>query len=103
MILATPLFNSSSKRLAELALEHKLPTLFARREQAEKGGFISYGPDRGELNRGAASYVDKILKGTMPQDLPVQQPTKFELVINLRTAKPSALRSLPRSSPAPTR
>ena len=87
VILATPLFNSSSKRLADLALEHKLPTLFARREQAEKGGLISYGPDRGELNRRAASYVDKILKGAMPQELPVQQPTKFELVINLRTAK----------------
>jgi putative tryptophan/tyrosine transport system substrate-binding protein len=86
VILATPLFNSSSKRLADLALEHKLPTLFARREQAEKGGLISYGPDRGELNRRAASYVDKILKGARPQDLPVQQPTKFELVINLRTA-----------------
>jgi putative ABC transport system substrate-binding protein len=87
VILATPLFNSSSKRLADLALEHKLPTLFARREQAEKGGLISYGPDRGELNRRAASYVDKILKGAIPQDLPVQQPTKFELVINLSTAK----------------
>src|SRR3954462_7384433 len=62
VILATPLFNSNSKRLADLALEHKLPTLFARREQAERGGLISYGPDRGDLNRRAASYVDKILK-----------------------------------------
>jgi len=87
VILATPLFNSNSKRLADLALEHKLPTLFARREQAERGGLISYGPDRGDLNRRAASYVDKILKGARPQDLPVQQPTKFELVINLNTAK----------------
>ena len=86
VILATPLFNSNSKRLADLALEHKIATLFARREQAEKGGLISYGPDRGELNRRAAGYVDQILKGARPQDLPVQQPTKFELVINLRTA-----------------
>ena len=67
VILATPLFNSSSKRLADLALEHKLPTLFARREQAERGGLISYGPDRGDLNRRAATYVDKILKGARPK------------------------------------
>jgi putative tryptophan/tyrosine transport system substrate-binding protein len=96
VILATPLFNSGSKWLADLALEHKLATLFARREQAEKGGLISYGPDRGELNRRAASYVDAILKGARPQNLPVQQPTKFELVINLRTAHALGL-SIPSS------
>ena len=102
VILATPLFNSSSKWLADLALEHKLPTLFARREQAERGGLISYGPDRGDLNRRAATYVDKILKGARPQDLPVQQPTKFELVINLRTAKSLGL-TIPPDAPRPRR
>jgi len=86
VVLATPLFNASAERLADLALEYQLPTLFARREQAEKGGLISYGPDRSDLYRRAATYVDKILKGVKPEDLPVQQPTKFELVINLKTA-----------------
>jgi putative ABC transport system substrate-binding protein len=87
VVLATPLFNASAERLAKLALEYQIPTLFARREQAEKGGFLSFGPDRGDLYRRSATYVDKILKGARPQDLPVQQPTKFELVINLKTAK----------------
>jgi putative tryptophan/tyrosine transport system substrate-binding protein len=87
VVLATPLFNASAERLAKLALEYQIPTLFARREQAKKGGFLSFGPDRGDLYRRSATYVDKILKGARPQDLPVQQPTKFELVINLKTAK----------------
>lgn len=87
LILSTPLFMGGAKRLAELALSHKLPTMFGPREHVEAGGLLSYSPDRADLYRRAAIYVDKILKGANPADLPVQQATKFELVINLRTAK----------------
>ena len=68
-------------------MTQKLPTMFGPREHAEVGGLMSYGPDRADLLRRAAIYVDRILKGTKPADLPVQQATKFELVINLKTAK----------------
>jgi len=68
-------------------MTYKLPTMFGPREHAEAGGLLSYGPDRADLYRRAATYVDKILKGAKPGDLPVQQATKFELVINLKTAK----------------
>jgi putative ABC transport system substrate-binding protein len=84
-----------AKRLAELALTHKLPTMFGSREHVEAGGLLSYSPDRADLYRRAASYVDKILKGASPADLPVQQATKFELVINLKTAKALGLRIPP--------
>jgi putative tryptophan/tyrosine transport system substrate-binding protein len=87
LVLSTPLFIGRSKRLAELALTHKLPTMFGPREHVEAGGLLSYSPDRADLYRRAATYVDKILKGTNPADLPVQQATRFELVINLKTAK----------------
>jgi putative ABC transport system substrate-binding protein len=87
LVLSTPLFIGGAKRLAELALTHKLPTMFGPREHVEAGGLLSYSPDRADLYRRAASYVDKILKGANPADLPVQQATKFELVINLKTAK----------------
>jgi putative ABC transport system substrate-binding protein len=66
---------------------HKLPTMFGPREHVEAGGLLSYSLDRADLYRRAATYVDKILKGANPADLPVQQATKFELVINLKTAK----------------
>ncbi len=87
LILSTPLFIGGGRQLAELAIKHKLPTMFGPRENAEAGGLLSYGPDRADLFRRAALYVDKILKGSNPADLPVQQATKFELVINLKTAK----------------
>lgn len=87
LVLSTPLFLGGAKRLAELALTHKLPTMFGPREHVEAGGLLSYGPDRADLYRRAAGYVDKILKGANPADLPVQQATKFELVLNLKTAK----------------
>jgi putative ABC transport system substrate-binding protein len=87
LVLSTPLFMGGAKRLAELALTHKLPTMFGPREHVEAGGLMSYGPDRADLYRRAAIYVDKILKGANPADLPVQQATNFELVINLKTAK----------------
>jgi putative ABC transport system substrate-binding protein len=75
------------KRIADFALQNRLPTTFHLREFAYLGGLISYGVDRSDLFRRAATYVDKILKGARPADLPIEQPTKFELVINLRTAK----------------
>jgi putative ABC transport system substrate-binding protein len=86
LVLSTPLFIGEARRLADLAMEHKLPALFGPRAHAEAGGLLSYGPDRTDLFRRAAIYVDKILKGANPADLPVEQPVKFELVINLKTA-----------------
>jgi putative ABC transport system substrate-binding protein len=78
---------SGRKRLAELAMKHRLPTLSGLREYAEAGALASYGTDYPDLFRRAATFVDKILKGAKPGDLPIDQPTKFELVINLKTAK----------------
>jgi len=75
------------KRIIELAVEYRLPAIYYFRYFASDGGLISYGPDEMDLFVRTASYVDRILKGTSPSDLPVQQPTKFELVINLKTAK----------------
>jgi ABC-type uncharacterized transport system substrate-binding protein len=74
-------------RLADLGLKHRLPSMFAVRENVEVGGLMSYAPDLIDLTRRAATYVDKILKGTKPADLPVEQASKYELVINLKTAK----------------
>ncbi len=74
-------------RIIDLAAKNRLPAIYASTEYAEAGGLISYGPDLVDNYRRAAVYVDKILKGTKPADLPVQQPTKFEFVINLKTAK----------------
>jgi putative ABC transport system substrate-binding protein len=73
--------------LADLALKHRLPGIFGRRENVEAGGLMSYGADPNGLYRQVATYIDKILKGAKPADLPVEQPTKFELVINLKTAR----------------
>ena len=87
LVLSTPLFIGEARRLAELAMNHKLPTMLGPREHVEAGGLLSYGPDRADLYRRAAIYVDKILKGANPAELPVQQATRFELVINLKTAK----------------
>ena len=75
------------KIIADFAEKNRLPTMFGFAEFAEAGGFMSYGPNVPEVFRRAASYVDKILKGAKPGDLPIEQPTKFELVINLKTAK----------------
>jgi putative tryptophan/tyrosine transport system substrate-binding protein len=73
-------------RLAELAAKHRLPAVYGHSQYIEAGGLMSYGPSLSDVYRRAASYVDKILKGAKPTDLPVEQPTKFELVINLKTA-----------------
>jgi putative ABC transport system substrate-binding protein len=86
-VLSSPMFASERRRLVDLALKNRLPTVFSFREYVDAGGFISYGPDLADLFRRAATYVDRILKGAKPADLPVEQPTKFELVINLKTAK----------------
>jgi putative ABC transport system substrate-binding protein len=87
--IESPVFGSGSNRtrLAELAVTHRLPTIFPFREHADAGGLMSYGVNLADLFRRAAGFVDRILKGAKPADLPVEQPTKFELVINLRTAK----------------
>jgi putative ABC transport system substrate-binding protein len=79
--------NSNRKRIAEFALEKRLPLMLPDAALMDSGALISYGPDHAELLRRAATYVDKILKGVKPTELPVEQPTKFELVINLKTAK----------------
>jgi putative ABC transport system substrate-binding protein len=81
------MFRGHAKEVAETALKHRLPTIFEFRPFVEAGGLMSYGTDVSDLYRRAAVYVDKILKGARPADLPVEQPTKFELVINLKTAK----------------
>ena len=96
LVLSTPLFIAGARRLAELAMKHKLPTMFGPKVHAEAGGLLSFGPDRVDLFRRGAIYVDKILKGAKPADLPVEQPTKFELVINLKTAKALGL-NIPQS------
>jgi putative ABC transport system substrate-binding protein len=75
------------ERLADLALKNRLPTVFAQRQYAEAGGLMAYSADFSDLFRRAATFVDKILKGAKPADLPVEQPTKWEFVINLKTAK----------------
>ena len=87
IVLEDPLTISLRRQIAALTVEHQIPVLSGDKQLTEAGGLISYGPDGQQIYRRAAEYVDKILKGARPQDLPVQQPTKFELVINLKAAK----------------
>jgi putative ABC transport system substrate-binding protein len=91
LVLSTPLYIAGAARLAQLAIHNKLPSMFGPREHAEAGGLMSYGPDRADLWYRGAAYVDKVLKGADPAGLPVQQPTKYALTINLKTAKALSL------------
>jgi len=81
------LMNSNRKQVADLAVKSRLPSMYGSRDAVEAGGLMSYGADEADIYRRVAYYVDRILKGTKPADLPVEQPTKFELVFNLKTAK----------------
>jgi putative ABC transport system substrate-binding protein len=81
------IFTSHQREVVELAAKYRLPTIYGFREFVHAGGLMAYGPDYPDLYRRAATYVDKILKGVNPTDLPIEQPTKFELVINVKTAK----------------
>jgi putative ABC transport system substrate-binding protein len=87
LVIPSPVFFGERGRLAALAVTHRLPTVHSSREWVEAGGLIAYGVALRELYRRAAGYVDRILKGAKPADLPVEQPTKFDLIINMRTAK----------------
>jgi putative ABC transport system substrate-binding protein len=87
LVLNTPVLDMERQRIVDLAAKNRLPTVYTIRSYVDGGGLMSYGPNVADLNRRAASYVDKILKGAKPADLPVEQPTKFELFINLKTAK----------------
>jgi putative ABC transport system substrate-binding protein len=95
-VLSTPMFASERRRLADLAAKNRLPAVYPQREYVDAGGLMSYGPNFADMYRRAATYVDKILKGAKPADLPVEQPTKFELLINLKTAKALGL-TIPQS------
>jgi putative ABC transport system substrate-binding protein len=86
-VLSTPMFGTERRRLVDLAAQNRLPTMFSFRRYVDAGGLMSYGPNLTDMCRRAATYVDRILKGAKPGDLPIEQPTKFELVINLKTAK----------------
>jgi len=87
LILPTPLYLAGARRIAQLAIAHKLPSMFTTKEFAEAGGLLTYGPDRVDLFRRGATYVDKVLNGANPADLPVEQASRYQLVINLKTAK----------------
>jgi putative ABC transport system substrate-binding protein len=91
VVLQSALINTHRTQIVELAAKNRLPTMFEEKTHVESGGLMSYGPSFIDLQRRAATYVDKILKGAKPADLPVQQPTKFEFIFNLKTAKQMAL------------
>ena len=86
-VLTSPLMRSNAKRIADFALKNRLPSMYGRRESVDVGGLMSYGADEADSYRRVAYFVDRILKGAKPADLPVERPMKFEFVINLKTAK----------------
>jgi putative tryptophan/tyrosine transport system substrate-binding protein len=87
LVLGSPILNSERTKIAQLAIKTRLPAMYSRLEFIEDGGLMTYGASIPDLYRRAATYVDKILKGTNPADLPVEQPTKFEFIVNLKAAK----------------
>jgi putative ABC transport system substrate-binding protein len=96
LVLRDAVFRTQRAQIVALAAKSRLPAVYGLREEAETGGLMAYGASVLQLFRRAATYVDKILKGAKPSDLPVEQPTKFELVINLKTAKALGL-TIPQS------
>jgi putative ABC transport system substrate-binding protein len=86
-VLTSAMLLGERSRLVDLAAKNRLPAVYQLREYVDAGGLMAYGPDFADMFRRAAVYVDRILKGAKPGDLPIEQPTKFELVINLKTAK----------------
>jgi putative ABC transport system substrate-binding protein len=90
--LPDPVITMNRKRIIELGIQHKLPSVFYYGYFAQSGGLIAYGPDSIDIFRRSADYVDRILRGASPAALPVQQPTKFELVVNLKTAEAIGLK-----------
>jgi putative ABC transport system substrate-binding protein len=87
MTTSIRVFSAATKQIVELATKHRLPAIYSRKEYVDEGGLMSYGPDRGDVFRRMAVYADKILRGAKPADLPVQQATKIEFIINLKAAK----------------
>jgi putative ABC transport system substrate-binding protein len=96
LAVPSPLLRSQRAVVVELSLKHRLAGMFGPKDNVEAGGLMSYFSDPDDIARRAATYIDKILKGAKPADLPVEQPTKFELVINLKTAKALGL-TIPQS------
>ena len=96
IVLADRVFLHNRARIVDFAARNRLPAVYPYRELVEAGGLMSFGPNYADMHRRAANYVDKILKGAKPADLPVEQPTKFELIINLKTAKALGL-TIPQS------
>src|SRR5262249_57806201 len=90
MLFPSPMLYSQYSRIVPFAANSRLPAMYAAREGVELGGLVSYGVNLPDLSRATAIYLDRILKGAKPGELPIQQPTKFELVINLKTARPLA-------------
>ena len=91
-MVRSPVVNDQLRRIVNLAAESRLPAIYDDKRFPQLGGLMSYGTDLSDLDRRAAMYIDKILKGAKPADLPVERPTKFELVINLKTAKALGLK-----------
>ena len=94
-VLPNPLANTNRARINDLALSARMPTMHGFREYVETGGLMSYGPNTPDLFRRAGDYVDKILRGAKPADMPVEQPTKFDLIVNLKAAKALGLELSP--------